>query len=571
MLRLPHIVLLAAFVVLSLLSPLVSAQSPKDVIDNRDFLKWQNRVNNLTSEVVSESSAVPDAERSLYLALLAQSWWKVDESEARVYLKKAADKLLAGIQPDEKTDRSQKIRFIQKSLSVIAGLDESLGQTLVGKIDAENENANKKDDADMADLFANLGLQVVQANPQMAFNCGMKSMKFGRSRNMPRLIFELFAKDNRLGETLLRNGLQLARGVFSDANFGFVGNIGTYIFDSRPGRVIPDDLRRSYLEIFAELVAGAAEIESEKPKRCQIAFSAPPILPRIDEYLPALSQTVRQHVQTCLAYLPTGSREYTTDRIRTDGPSTAEESISAARGTSFPIMKVRYFMLAISKFAAEKKFEEIISLLDGMNEDEMKIFGGEMWDDLRGTYAFEACRVYYKSRDMQAYYRVVNRTPKRVRPYVRFRMREEISAVKDREFYLENAEDIGKDLRSLEIKPSVAAGSYLILMNMYLKVQPTEADKVFRDAVKAINIVDGENSDYLAEKDYYSGMDVIPLAAEMLDIDEIGFTNSLAAISSRRSRVRLKLGLLEPSLSRYVEEKKKLEEKLKPKAVKPKS
>ncbi|MEQ1603911.1 MAG: hypothetical protein ABL999_03505 [Pyrinomonadaceae bacterium] len=76
--KISHFPYIAAFLSMLVIAQLALAQAEKDVIDNRDFLKWQNRVNNLTSEIVSESSSVPDSERSLYLALLAKSWWKVE-------------------------------------------------------------------------------------------------------------------------------------------------------------------------------------------------------------------------------------------------------------------------------------------------------------------------------------------------------------------------------------------------------------------------------------------------------------------------------------------------------------
>jgi len=287
---------------------------------------WQTRVDDISKEIVSESSAVPDSERSLYLALVAKMWWKVDESQAREYLKKASDKLLSSIQSDDKTDRAKKFKFIQKALQVITGLDEKLGLSLMGKIEEStgDDDDNRKEDADIADMFAKLGLQIVQTNPQMALAFGMDSLNYGRSRDLPRLVFEIHAKDKLLGEGLLRRALLMARGVFSIENAGFVGDIGNYIFDQRPGRIVSDTLRRSYLELYAELVAGAAEIESERAKRCTIAFFAPTILPRIDEYLPALAPTVRQHVQICVASMPKGSQEYTRDKLANEGPKIAE-------------------------------------------------------------------------------------------------------------------------------------------------------------------------------------------------------------------------------------------------------
>ena len=82
---------------------------------------------------------------------------------------------------------------------------------------------------------------------------------------------------------------------------------------------------------------------------------------------------------------------------------------------------------------------------------------------------------------------------------------------------------------------------------------------MFRNAVKFINKADGDNPDFENDKDWAPWMDYVPMSAELLDFDESSISSSLNNLSSRRSRVRLKLGLLESSLKKYVDAKKTFE------------
>jgi hypothetical protein len=79
---------------------------------------------------------------------------------------------------------------------------------------------------------------------------------------------------------------------------------------------------------------------------------------------------------------------------------------------------------------------------------------------------------------------------------------------------------------------------------------------MFRNTVKYINKADNDNPEYRTEKDWAPMSDYVPLSADLLEFDEQSITSSLNNLTSRRSRVRLKLGLLESSLQKYVEAKK---------------
>jgi hypothetical protein len=193
-----------------------------------------------------------------------------------------------------------------------------------------------------------------------------------------------------------------------------------------------------------------------------------------------------------------------------------------------------------------------------MTEDERRAtaFG---WDEWRVVSAYESALASIKGNDMAAAYRIVNKTPKGLRPNVRFRLIYKISPDKYPDLILENLEEIRKELGALEIPAKNAAGDYLALSALYLKSQPTEAESCFRTAVKYINKTDAENPDFLPEKDYAPLQDYVPLTADLLKIDEYSIYASLNNISSRRSRTRLRLGLLESALQKLTEAKKRVE------------
>ena len=206
-----------------------------------------------------------------------------------------------------------------------------------------------------------------------------------------------------------------------------------------------------------------------------------------------------------------------------------------------------------------KKFEDIVSLLDDMTEDERNFIRNDIWEEFRADYASKLALVYFENKDLPAVYRVIDRTPKRIRPYTRFRIAYKISPVKDRGFYLENLEGIRKELDSIEVNAKDAASNYLTLAGLYLKIQPTESESIFRNAVKYINKTDDENPDFLPEKDWAPLQDYESLSSELLETDESSIQGSLKTISSRRSRIRLKLGLLESTLQRLEKVKKDVE------------
>ncbi len=206
-----------------------------------------------------------------------------------------------------------------------------------------------------------------------------------------------------------------------------------------------------------------------------------------------------------------------------------------------------------------KRYEDIINVLDVMSEDDVKIMS-YVWDYWRTEYAASAAHVLVSNDDMPAAYRILDKTPKRLRPEARVRLVNQLNAEKHGAFYLENLEKASSEISaSLDIPTNRAAEMLIVLTKLYLQVQPTGAGQAFREAVRYINKTDEENPKNEREKDYVFGTEVVPLPADLLENDEQSSLSSLKNLNSRRSRVRLKLGLLESSLPRFVEAKKKFD------------
>jgi tetratricopeptide (TPR) repeat protein len=524
---------------------------------------WQVRVDDLTTEIVSESSSVSEAEQSMYLALLAKKWWKVDEARARIHLKRSVQKMIAAITAEDKKDLQRELKFCQTTLAIVFALDEKLGIDLVGQIEKavdSSDDDNKKENPEMAELFAAIGLQAVKTNPKVALACGMDSLIYGFATALPPLVVELNLKDPILAETLLRRALILSRESSTSTSNLLVFNFNRYMTEFNQGKGFSDVLQRLVSEVFADKMAAAAAVEQERVRRCGIAYYAPAFLPRIDEYLPGRSLTFRQDLAACIPFSGSTTREQTRAASSYDEPKAVEDILRAARDAKDVQLKVTYYRSAMSQLQKEKKFDLMVTVLDGLDGDDFKQAAPLGWDNWRVDASYRGALAAFEANDIGTAYRHIDRAPKRLRPYIRSEIVAVSSVARNKEFFLENLDEMQKELGAFEFPVEEAAKLYKDLAHHYLTARPTESEGMFREAVKFINKADSENPDFLVAKDWAPMSNYVAMKSELLEIDELSIVSSLNKITSRRSRVRLKLGLLESSLPRFVEAKKKFDQ-----------
>ncbi|MFZ1700829.1 MAG: hypothetical protein WBO10_06620 [Pyrinomonadaceae bacterium] len=535
----------------------------------QQFRKWQRRVDDFTKEIVSESSAVPDSERAVYLALLAKAWWKVDEAEARLHLNKAADKLQGVIGVDEKAQPGMRLFHFQMAMEVIASLDAKLAQKVIASLEkfAGDSNEERKPDEEMANMLVSVGFKVVDTNPQMAMAFGMDSLRYGFATRLPALAVEINLKEPLLAESLVRNALTAARTSTARSSYLMLFNLDRYMSEFNKGKSFPEALRRSVVEIFMEVVATAAAVEQERPLRCKVALYSTRFVARVAEYFPANATVFNQNLQTCIPF----TSETNQERVKTASEAelkSPDDLIRAARATNDLNLKIMYYRDALKYYEDKKQYDEMISILDGTDGDDLKAVAPIVWDDWRSGASSDAALAAFETKDLPAAYRYIDKTPKRLRPYVRKALVTNSSVAKNKEFLLENLEEMQKELNSLDFPTANAARLYLLLTRLYITARPTESEATFRNAVKYINKNDGDNLEFSPDKDWAIFLEyAVPMKSELLEIDEASITTSLNNLSSRRSRVRLKLGFLEPSLKEYVAARKTLDDltkKLKP-------
>lgn len=535
-----------------------------DVQKAEDQLRiWQTRVDDLTKSAASDAAELSAGEQSFYLALLAKVLWKDNQTEARIHLKKSAQKVLSGLETEEKAEIAKNLKSTQKSLDIIFGLDEALGMQIVSKLEAALEAFNvgkKREDPEMAELFASIGVRVAKANPRLAFACGIDSLVYGFASALPALVVELNLHDNTLAESLVRRALLLASGKYTNASYLLVFNLNRSIAEFNKGKAFSSGLHKSAVEVFADLLAGAAAIEQERRGRCGIAFYAPAILPRIDEYVPGQSLPFRQNLQTCIPFTSPATQGMTTIAASTGFSESVDDLLRAAKETKDVELKVRYYRRALSKLKDDKDYEGMISLLDGFDGDDYKKISPVGWDNWRIDASSSGALASFESNDLPATYRFIDRTPKRLRPDVRSRLISKAPVVKNKEFYSENLDEMQKELNSLELSYADKANFYRGLAHHYLRIRPTESELMFRNAVKYINKADTENPDFIPEKDWGPAHTYVAVESDLIELDYLSITRSLDSVSSPRSRIRLRLGLLESSLKKYVEAKKRLDD-----------
>lgn len=524
------------------------------------FSVWQQRVDVLTDGVIKDSSSISESERAVYLAVLAKMWWQIKPEEAKRFLQKSVKLVVNSLESNEAVDLAIRISNFQKVSQIASKLDKNSNRILLEqfvKITTEKAKNSEKN----ADTLIFIALQIVEENPQQAFEIGSKALIFGNPIQIVRLIGELNIKDTRLAERLFRAALYNAENNY---NLRFISRLSVAAFSEYKDKALSESSRQSFLIMLAEMVSRASIREQDKQSACEIVVVASPIIDKFDVYLSDSAQTVRRQIQSCQPFLPKSYSALVESELKDDKHKTVEELIRAAREASDKFLKLTYYYEAINKFGQAKKFDEVLSLLSDITEEEREILGKDTLgnyncDSWYEEYAFLSAAEHIKTGDLPSAYKIISRAPKKTRPSVRINLAFKLSSGEQQAFIIEMLEKAREELNSMDLPAVKIADYYLSLISLYAQAQPYESEAVFREAVKAIDKADKENPDNKPEKDYAPLKDYISLPAKLLEVNEINVLNGFEAISSRRSRVRLKLGLLESSLVSYVKERKKLE------------
>ncbi len=522
---------------------------------------WQNRVNHLSDNILLDSGTLPVGKRSLYLAHLAKIWWKADQDKARPYLDKAGKQLLNAISSVEKSELNDQLADFPNTFRIISSLDAQFAQSILQQLEKnflDTATGKPEPNARLADIYTAVGLEVVEVNPRFALDIGKESLKFGFAQSLPRLVIDLNLQNSSYAEDLFNVALSAARQSSVSASDTMLFNLSRFIAESNKGKPFPLALQRKALIAFHEKLEVAVSVRDTNPRACSIAYYGPFLVERVGEYLPEHLSRFRQLLVACTENLPASLRERTAANIE-DVPTTIEELLKSARDAKDKDLKINRYRAVFLQLLEAKRYEQLISLLDGFDGDAYKEISPIGWNNWRVSAASGAAIAGFEAGDIPSSFRFVNAVPKRLRPFVRKRVVSNKEISEDKETYVEHLNEMQKELDSIEIPPHDAARLYLDLAGYFLKTTPTESQLMFRNAVKHINKADNDNPDLRPEKDWAPMEDYVSLSADLLDADDLAIFSSMKDISSRHSRLRLSLGLLESALKKLAESQKHLE------------
>ncbi len=512
-----------------------------------EIIKWENISEQITKNILNDTKSSSYSERPIILARLANLWWKNDNDAARQWLKTAVSEVTFDSLVETHTEKTKRQETARKLIKFIIPLDKHLAEKLIEYVTKESKEANSNQQN--ADELIKTALQVVDTNPILARKLGSLSLKNGRSYQIFRLIMELNLKDEKLSEALFNEALVTTETSPNlETNVGFVSALSSAAFREYKGKSLPETARKNFLTVLFNLtLTGDNSLETQK-RNCNFLSAATRFISSYESYFPEKAIAIRQKFVLCEKTLGNFAGIIKSDLSETK-LETAEEYIQAAKETKDNFLKGTYYSRAVQKLYQAKEYEKIISVLEDMTEEEKKAFGEDTWNSWRSESALRAAVEFVKTKDFSGAYRIINNTPKILRPSVQSGLAKEMEK-EDKPFAITLLDDARKGLNSFDIEPKDKAGLFLFLTKQYTEIVPYEAADVFRETIKAVNNSDNANPENNPVKDYAPLKETILLPIFLLETEELATVETLSNIKSANSRIRFRLGFLEQSLKK---------------------
>lgn len=562
-----RVILTSVFIITFSLTPAyVKAQGSKY---KNQPQKWLIRSNLLTDSILAEKSKISEDSRILIQAKLASLWRKTDKNLSDEWFSKAVD-TLTKLNSDETEENKVRMFRVASNLLKIIPTDNLLLQQKIIKFlttEAEKNNniSNKNNNIsnkEVADVIAQTALNVINDNPEQAFNLGILSMQldtdapqFGKTDNIIKLLTQLALKQQLLGDKLFSRGL-----FYSLRNNDGLSTVSlvSIAFISLDGKILSDKTHKDLLSALTSSLVKLTQDSFKKKDVCQMADWGLSLKQHFEKYLPEGLSTFQILSNQC--HQEINKDESNSSNSNDIIPKSIDDLLREAAESKD---EAKYSQ-AFYALAKKKDFDRIISVLDDMVEEDREILGfiGDMpsWSYYRWKYAYESALSQIRLNNLSDANHIIEKTPKSLQPIVQVKIADTIISQQDNKLLATDLmESARKNMFRVEFA-QLRVDLYLSLLNHYASVQPYEALTIFRETVKMINLADNiqedEKEQELLEIDVSKAIEV-PL--KLLETNEINFTNALADVKSPSSRIQIKLGLLKSSLQTYIDEKNRVE------------
>lgn len=517
--------------------------------------RWQTRINSLREIALQESLTLHPAEKPLYLSNLARLFWTSDRPFAEAILRRAANDLRIAVRDFDGKSNGRRHSLIS-ALEIISQLDKTLTRNLVNQIQADAEfsdDSNLRSHAGKTEIYALVAKSIVSEDPEAALKLASQSLNFGYSDTVPDILALAYKKQPQLGNEIIKKALARSRNAYSPDVFRFEKVLGSYL-TGRSGPVeFPSELKLRFLQQQYLRVSEAVQLENDRQSRCQIAWYSAKFVPDVDQNLPLLSEDFRKNIDSCIKFLPKNAQAITRLSMPSDQAVMPSELIAMARSTSDIDLKIRLWRTALAALEKDAKYAEIISQLDSVDGDDFREVSPVGWADWRMEAAFRQLVRSLDERDFPSAYRILEKMPGTLRPELRIRVLTEIGTKEHDGFCWDNLNQLLKELDTLDLPPIEMAKIYLATIQLCLNIRPAEAIPLIDRLAKSIDKAESENGDFQIEKDWADLKSYIKIDAKIIELDEVGMLNSLNSMTSRRGRLRIRLGLIESAKEYYLD------------------
>jgi len=350
--------------------PLLAQQASEAQQRNASDNLWLVRAQNITADLIKDSSDLTTPERALLWAKLAGNWWRDDPEKARAWMLKPIEIVEAVPNKENPEERRQRLNTARLVLQIVARLDQKLSARLLAILKQAAEQEAPTERAANADGLIQTATLLVDSDPRRAAELGMLALRVGPPTSIASLLWKLREKDAKLADVLFAQALAKARETI-DGSFLF--SLVTSVFPEyftvgfTPNKpVATDNMRREILMAYVGyLQANQSDVEIRDYPCMRVIFIAP-LLKEFERLLPQQAIIVRQSISQCQSLAPL-ARQRVDDSVREQPLNTVEDLVKA--GDDAQDMKVRtvYQFRAASLATQQGDYDRAVKILDSMS------------------------------------------------------------------------------------------------------------------------------------------------------------------------------------------------------------
>jgi len=320
--------------------------------------------------------------RALLFGRLADIWWSQDVERARILLQKAIAEVESRSADDNKSDRLRRNSVLTTLLTIAAPLDERYTDQLTEMLKQRAGKPIDQEASESATALAQAALTVLDVDPTRAAALGSASLRAGRSRSLANVLSRLRLRSKALGDALFNEALMTAA-ARSDGEL-----LTSLIIIAFKGPAPSDDLRRSVVVAIEREFVGNSR-QTAVNRGCSLAPTIAPLLGEFDRVLPQSAATIRGGLIRCQkSHNP--SSDATVDRVlNNERVETVSDLLDAASKARTIDDRVLFLGRAANLAAQQGNFEQAVTILDGLAEEERKALG-DVWSDWRWDFAASA-------------------------------------------------------------------------------------------------------------------------------------------------------------------------------------